>query len=62
MTDREIDDRELAEFVRGADKHSTLKRARRAGAVAAILRERGLVTDGLDNAGLAALAVVELRR
>lgn len=62
LTDREIDDCALAEFVRGADKHSPLKRARRAYAVEAILRDRGLVTDGLDHDGLITLARAELRR
>lgn len=54
--DREIEDRELAEFVRGALKYSPLQRARLASMVAATLRDRGVATEGADDGTLVALA------
>ena len=60
--DREMDRRDLEEFVRGADKHNATKRARRAYVVASILRERGIATDGADNDMLESLARTELMR
>jgi hypothetical protein len=58
--DREIEDRDLAEFARGAKKYSPLQRARLAGAVESILRDRGVATFRADDDELAALARAEL--
>jgi hypothetical protein len=60
--DREIDDRELAEFVGGAKKYNPTQRARLAYGVVAILRDRGISTSGVDDDALVALARAELAR
>jgi hypothetical protein len=60
--EREIEDNDLAEFARGAEKYAPLKRARRAYVVEAILRERGVATAGADDDALVALARAELAR
>jgi hypothetical protein len=60
--DREIEDRDLAEFVRGAKKHSPLERARLAYVVAGILRDRGVATSLANDDMLVALARAELAR
>jgi len=60
--DREIEDHDLAEFVRGAEKYSPLKRARLAGMVDSILRDRGVATHRADDDELVALARAELAR
>lgn len=58
--DREIEDQDLADFVRGKFKYSALQRARLAYAVDGILRDRGISTDGADDTALVALARAEL--
>lgn len=60
--DREIEDRDLADFVRGKFKYDAIKRARLGYLVDGILRDRGIETGGLDDAGLVALARAELER
>jgi hypothetical protein len=60
--DREIEDRDLAEFARGARKYDALKRARLAYVVEGILRDRGIDTVGADDDALVALARAELAR
>ena len=60
--DREIEDRDLAEFVRGAKKYNPLQRARLASAAEGILRDRGVATFRADDAELVALARAELAR
>ena len=61
--DREIEDNDLAAFVRGAKKYSPLERARLAYMVDGILRDRGISTAGArDDEALVALARAELAR
>ena len=60
--DREIDDKDLADFARGAFKHNATKRARLGYVVQGILRDRGIETRGLDDDALVALARAELTR
>lgn len=60
--DREIDDKDLADFAAGKFKYDAHKRARLAYLVAGILRDRGVATVGADNEALAALARIELAR
>ena len=60
--DREIEDRDLAEFVSGAKKYNPLQRARLASAAEAILRDRGVATFRADDDELVALARAELAR
>ncbi len=60
--DREIEDRDLADFARGKFKYDAFKRARLAYLVEGILRDRGVSTSGADHAALVALARAELAR
>lgn len=61
--DREIENKGLADFVRGAKKHNATQRARLAYGVEGILHDRGVETAGAaDDAALVALARAELAR
>ena len=60
--DREIEDRDLDEFVRGAKKYNPLQRARLASVAEGILRDRGVATFRADDDELVALARAELAR
>lgn len=62
MTERDVENAELVEFVRGAKKYNAIQRARLAYLVEGILRDRGLETAGADDDALVALAKAELAR
>jgi hypothetical protein len=60
--DRELEDRDLADFAHGKFKYNATQRARLGYVVEGILRDRGVETRGLDDEAIAALARVELAR
>lgn len=60
--ERELEDRDLADFARGKFKYNATQRARLGYAVQGILQDRGIETRGLDDETIVALARVELAR
>jgi hypothetical protein len=60
--ERDLEDRDLADWIRGKYKYDATKRARLGYVVEAILRDRGVSTAGADDPALVALARAELAR
>ena len=60
--DREIEDQDLADFVRGKLKYNASQRARLAYVVEGILHDRGVATADANDDALVALARAELAR